>query len=62
MVNNSITFIGLDTHKDFFEVANLEDSRDAKPVSKNRAPICVYCRLSPGNHDADKAVYLADGQ
>lgn len=36
MVNNSITFIGLDTHKEFFEVAYLEDSRDAKPVSLGR--------------------------
>lgn len=36
MINNSITFIGLDTHKDFFEVAYIEDSRDAKPVSLGR--------------------------
>lgn len=36
MVNNSITFIGLDTHKEFFEVAYLQDSRDAKPVSLGR--------------------------
>lgn len=36
MINNSITFIGLDTHKDFFEVAYLEDNREAKPVSLGR--------------------------
>lgn len=36
MVNNSITFIGLDTHKEFFEVAYLQDSRDVKPVSLGR--------------------------
>lgn len=36
MINNSITFIGLDTHKDFFEVAHLEDNREAKPVSLGR--------------------------
>lgn len=35
VVNNSITFIGLDTHKDFFEVAYLEDNREAKPVCKD---------------------------
>jgi transposase len=33
MVNNSITFIGLDTHKKFLEVAFIEDNRDAKPVN-----------------------------
>ncbi|MEE2002583.1 IS110 family transposase [Alkalimonas sp. MEB108] len=36
MINNSITFIGLDTHKDFFEVAYIEDSREAKPISLGR--------------------------
>lgn len=36
MVNNSITFIGLDTHKEFFEVAYIEDNRQAKPVSLGR--------------------------
>jgi transposase len=36
MVNNSITFISLDTHKEFFEVAYIEDKRDAKPVSLGR--------------------------
>ena len=36
MVNNSITFIGLDTHKEFFEVAFIEDNRDAKPVNLGR--------------------------
>ena len=36
MVNNSITFIGLDTHKEFFEVAYIEDNREAKPVSLGR--------------------------
>jgi len=33
MDNNSNTFIGLDTHKEFFEVAYIEDSRDSKPVN-----------------------------
>jgi transposase len=33
MVNNSITFIGLDTHKKFLEVAFIEDNRDEKPVN-----------------------------
>jgi transposase len=36
MINNSITFIGLDTHKDFFEVAYIDDNREAKPVSLGR--------------------------
>jgi transposase len=36
VVNNNITFIGLDTHKEFFEVAYIEDKRDAKPVSLGR--------------------------
>ncbi|WP_337842055.1 IS110 family transposase [Rheinheimera sp.] len=36
MDNNSITFIGLDTHKEFFEVAYIDDSRDSKPVSLGR--------------------------
>ena len=36
MVNNSITFIGLDTHKAFFEMAHIEANREAKPVSLGR--------------------------
>lgn len=36
MVNNSITFIGLDTHKEFFEVAYIKDISQAKPVSLGR--------------------------
>jgi hypothetical protein len=36
MVNNSITFIGLYTHKEFFEVAYIEDNREAKAVSFGR--------------------------
>lgn len=36
MINNSITFISLDTHKEFFEVVFIEDNRKAKPVSLGR--------------------------
>lgn len=38
MKNHSILFIGLDTHKEFVEVAYIEDQRGAKPVHLGRQP------------------------
>jgi hypothetical protein len=53
MINRSIILIGLDTHKEFVEVAYVEDDRNAKAahlgrvssnklsIKKNGAPISV---------------------
>lgn len=38
MSKHSILFIGLDTHKEFVEVAYIEDQRGAKPVHLGRQP------------------------
>ncbi len=35
MINNSITFISLDTPQESIKVAYIQNSRDAKPVSKD---------------------------
>ena len=32
MTKHNILFIGLDTHKEFVEVAYIEDNRGAKPI------------------------------
>lgn len=36
MSKHNILFIGLDTHKEFIEVAYIEDQRGAKPVHFGR--------------------------
>ena len=38
MSKHNILFIGLDTHKEFVEVAYIEDQRGAKPVHFGRQP------------------------
>jgi len=38
MINTSIVFVGLDTHKEFVEVAYVEDSRQSRPVHIGRVP------------------------
>ncbi|WP_370239310.1 hypothetical protein [Neptunomonas phycophila] len=38
MINSSIIFIGLDTHKEFVEVAYVEDDRNAKVTHLGRVP------------------------
>ena len=38
MSKHSILFIGLDTHKEFVEVAYIEDQRGAKPIHLGRQP------------------------
>ncbi len=38
MNKHSILFIGFDTHKEFNEVAYIEDHRGAQPVHFGRAP------------------------
>ena len=38
MNNNSMIFIGLDTHKDFDKVAYCEDERLSKPIHQGRIP------------------------
>ena len=38
MNKHNILFIGLDTHKEFIEVAYIEDQRGAKPVHLGRQP------------------------
>jgi transposase len=38
MSKHNILFIGLDTHKEFDEVAYIEDQRGAKPVHHRRQP------------------------
>ncbi len=35
MINSSIIFIGLDTHKEFVEVAYVEDDRNARYININ---------------------------
>jgi hypothetical protein len=37
MINSSIIFIGLDTHKEFVELAYIEDDRNAKVTHLGRA-------------------------
>ena len=36
MIEHSIIFIGLDTHKEFIEVAYIEDQRGAAPIHFGR--------------------------
>jgi hypothetical protein len=38
MINSSINFISLDTHKEFFKVAYVEDDRNAKVTHLGRVP------------------------
>ena len=38
MNNNNMIFIGLDTHKDFNEVAYCEDERLSKPIHQGSIP------------------------
>ncbi|WP_369812361.1 hypothetical protein [Alkalimonas delamerensis] len=67
MINNSITFIGLDTHKNFFEVAYIEDIREAKPISLGHCCYVLATSLIPQKvsehvktykHDAIKLALL----
>ena len=38
MIKHNILFIGLDTHKEFNEVAYIEDQRGAQPIHHGRIP------------------------
>ena len=38
MTKHNILFIGLDTHKEFNEVAYIEDQRGAQPIHHGRIP------------------------
>lgn len=38
MNDNNMIFIGLDTHKDFNEIAYCEDERSSKPIHQGRVP------------------------
>jgi transposase len=38
MNDNNMIFIGLDTHKDFNEIAYCKDDRSSKPIHQGRVP------------------------
>ncbi|WP_372883315.1 hypothetical protein [Psychromonas sp.] len=38
MNDNNMIFIGVDTHKDFNEIAYCEDERSSKPIHQGRVP------------------------
>ncbi|KKO43813.1 hypothetical protein WG68_18760 [Arsukibacterium ikkense] len=50
MINNSVTFIHLDTDKDFFDVAEIENNREANrsalaaPATPNRTRTTEHAR------------------
>lgn len=51
MIEHSIVFIGLDTHKEFIEIAYIEDQRGATPthfgrISSSKVANFVSCKVT----------------